>query len=229
MFAPVAAAAILNMAKNNEEMGEDVDEKETIKQVDKFYHCPECGYKSNRRFNRDKHMELIHKVPRLDKPPLYPDKVNYVIPEKKEAEVQTELPPAKLPKQDQIQSNPHQEFELSEKKKNESEVPEMVRESVKRKRPDTLNLEKKEEVKPEKKATWGRKMLQSALVGKKSQLPVLTVYYCGQCMSPNHHRYVQLSEGDAVLLIPICKHCNQLNLSFEKSVKAIESACSPSN
>ena len=43
-----------------------------------IFDCPVCTATFNRRFNRDRHVELIHKQPRPDLPPLYPDKLNQV-------------------------------------------------------------------------------------------------------------------------------------------------------
>ncbi len=44
-------------------------------QTDHEYVCDICKARFNRRYNRDRHVELTHKVPRPGKPPLYPTKL----------------------------------------------------------------------------------------------------------------------------------------------------------
>ena len=260
MFTAVASAAMLKNLKEKELEGEDVDEKETIKRGPKLYPCPQCGYKFNRRFNRDKHVELIHKIPRPERPPLYPQKVKYISekPEEKKKNQPAEPKPKEKMSAKPVESEEKKKSvepkektpELSksptlilppEKKKSpiKEEMPAKLEKQVRIFDPESMpqakrqkgDIEIKKEppaalpvLKPkpsdsEKKSPWGRKTFQKAIV-VQTQLPVLTVYYCGQCLSPRHHRYVQLPEKDAVLLVPICKKCNELNLSLEKSIKA---------
>ncbi|MCP4347242.1 MAG: hypothetical protein GY795_17155, partial [Desulfobacterales bacterium] len=61
-------------AKVNEEESKPVkvDEK---KKEEPVFECPICDGQFNRKYNRDRHMELIHKMPRPDLPPLFPDVV----------------------------------------------------------------------------------------------------------------------------------------------------------
>ena len=92
MFTPSAVAKMmmesrkLKEVETDQEMGEDVDEKETIKkshpelfppQETKEFPCHICHLVFNRKFNRDKHIELIHRIPRPERPPLYPTLVEY--------------------------------------------------------------------------------------------------------------------------------------------------------
>ena len=45
--------------------------KKTVQPSEKEFECDVCGHVFNRKFNRDRHVELIHKVPRPEKPSLY--------------------------------------------------------------------------------------------------------------------------------------------------------------
>ena len=59
-------------------------------QKPKPYGCTVCEVHFNKRFNRDRHMEVIHKVPRPAGPPLYPEMLKNIVP--------VQLIPAKKPK-----------------------------------------------------------------------------------------------------------------------------------
>ncbi len=48
--------------------------KQSKEMKDKTYFCEVCPATFNRKYNRDRHMELIHKVPRPVLPPLFPEK-----------------------------------------------------------------------------------------------------------------------------------------------------------
>jgi len=50
-----------------------LEAKKPVGDTDIIYKCKVCPAKFTRRFNRDRHMELVHKVARPEKPPLYPD------------------------------------------------------------------------------------------------------------------------------------------------------------
>ncbi|MCP4346438.1 MAG: hypothetical protein GY795_13030 [Desulfobacterales bacterium] len=44
-----------------------------MKKKEELFKCTVCNAEFSRRFNRDKHVETVHKIPRPDKPPLYPE------------------------------------------------------------------------------------------------------------------------------------------------------------
>ncbi|MCP4365511.1 MAG: hypothetical protein GY800_09475, partial [Planctomycetes bacterium] len=54
-----------------------------MKKEEPIFECPMCDHQFNCKYNRDRHMELIHKMPRPDLPPLFPNLV------KKSKETQT--------------------------------------------------------------------------------------------------------------------------------------------
>ncbi|MCP4345923.1 MAG: hypothetical protein GY795_10415, partial [Desulfobacterales bacterium] len=58
--------------EENESKPMKVDE---MKKEEPVFECPICDGQFNRKYNRDRHMELIHKMPRPDLPPLFPDVV----------------------------------------------------------------------------------------------------------------------------------------------------------
>ncbi len=76
MFTGIATAAML--AKKKEEP---------------VFECPVCYGRFNRKFNRDRHMELMHKMPRPDLPPLYPNILKKPVqkPEEPGKEVETPM------------------------------------------------------------------------------------------------------------------------------------------
>ncbi|MCP3668103.1 MAG: hypothetical protein GY696_37370 [Gammaproteobacteria bacterium] len=65
MFTGIGAVAEAFAARHNK----PVNKKETS-----FYVCEICPATFNRRYNRDRHMEHVHKVPRPNLPPLYLEK-----------------------------------------------------------------------------------------------------------------------------------------------------------
>ncbi len=68
----MAAAAMASTAskKKNKPSKENGDQKPEA--PTSYYVCEHCPAKFNRRYNRDRHVELVHKIPRLGKPPLFP-------------------------------------------------------------------------------------------------------------------------------------------------------------
>ncbi len=46
---------------------------DVMKKKEELFKCTVCNAEFSRRFNRDKHVETIHKIPRPDKPSLYPE------------------------------------------------------------------------------------------------------------------------------------------------------------
>lgn len=227
-----AAGALAQKALKNkiEKEGEDVDEKETIKKLqkpeNKHFLCPVCGNEFNRKFNRDKHMELIHKIPRPDAPPLYPGKVEYIVPvEVKSPKKEEKAKPEKKDVEEKVK--PEKEAEVEVMDTLPASAPEEKAPQIKRKRPDTLGLkpQKKPESSSLKKPVveakpWSKKELQAVIYNEKL-LPVLTIYYCGQCLSPKNHKYIELPDKDAVVIVPICKMCNNLNACIGQAVKDV--------
>ena len=87
MFSGLAVAAMVEMEKKRmenevEEVVSAVETEEVIEPIEKspndeVYECQVCLAQFNRRYNRDRHVELIHGVPRPGgRPPLFPNKVN---------------------------------------------------------------------------------------------------------------------------------------------------------
>ncbi len=80
MFTGIGAVAEAFAAKQSKEMNDKINETMTRK-FDKindkestYYVCKVCPTTFNRRYNRDRHMELVHKVPRPVLPPLFLEK-----------------------------------------------------------------------------------------------------------------------------------------------------------
>ncbi|MCP3668185.1 MAG: hypothetical protein GY696_37810, partial [Gammaproteobacteria bacterium] len=72
MISGMAAAAMASIAakKKNKPSKENGDQKPEA--PTSYYVCEHCPAMFNRRYNRDRHVELVHKMPRPGKPPLFP-------------------------------------------------------------------------------------------------------------------------------------------------------------
>jgi hypothetical protein len=80
MFTGIAVAEMMNKNKDPRYTADDEESSEEEMEVKKLFKCTICHARFTRRFNRDRHMELLHKVPRPDRPPLYPDVVTNAEP-----------------------------------------------------------------------------------------------------------------------------------------------------
>ena len=226
MFSPVAVAAIVSQ---KEEEGEDVDEKETIKKKfpekypekvpEKVYPCPECGFEFSRKFNRDKHMELIHKMPRPDLPPLYPEKVAYV--EKEEPMEQT-VPPLKRQekvfKKEDFQKAQEKKKELSTEEPMEQTVPALKRQErvfkkedfqkVQEKKKSPVPILPKPEAKPEKRKCAESSKVEEGEKKEKKTVHITKHIYRNMpeiCVHVSCDGQRTVTTSDKIVLVPICQ------------------------
>ncbi len=249
MFTGIATAAML--AKKKEEP---------------VFECPVCYGHFNRKFNRDRHMELMHKMPRPDLPPLYPNILKKPVqkPEesgkvKKSEEVKS---PTDVKKPEEVKTptdvkKPEEVKKPAMMKKSEKvqkadetmetnmeNIPPVLRKAIPEKKiqsrptkrcpqpacpakkvkfmkPEPKNneddsMETQPEPEPEPQVT--HLPIQNLLTGR-TNTQGLTVHFCGSCDYANKHRYIILSNGHALVMVPVCEKCNELNMTMAKTIQ----------
>ncbi len=102
MIGGMAAAAMTSIAakKKNKTSKENGDQKPEAPTSN--YVCEHCLAMFNRRYNRDRHVELVHKVPRPGKPPLFPK----IIKDKLKDERVKVVPPKRSHSADDLTPSP---------------------------------------------------------------------------------------------------------------------------
>jgi hypothetical protein len=234
MFAAVADAAFLvetQKAKKEEE-------------VEPIFNCPICVAKFGRRFNRDRHVELIHKIPRPDLPPLYPEKLNLkehtvdvpktpednvspILPKptKKIFKIQSEVTPV-LPKKKLTEGK----RSFSHTKKSSEAAPVLPKKKLAEGKRPSSDDDDYDEL-PAKKVHCPQDLpvtqvpIQHEIPLSRTMMPMISLHYCGTCDYPKKHRFVQLSNGHAVVIVPLCEECKELNLAITTVVKDVKTRC----
>ena len=214
-------------------------------------------------------MEVVHKVPRPDRPPLYPDMLENATPilkppraeslipfpdeapkksvekpqeppakksmvEKSDGKVspsatkktkpmvdKPDVPPSKKPKVDKPDDA------VPTAKKSKFEKPDVPLEPP----PKKSKVEKPDDaVPPTKKETECPEdgdlqvvqlPIQTEITGR-SMANTLAIYFCGTCAYPNKHRYILLSNGEAIVMVPICQKCNKLNMTLSTTIRKFD-------
>ncbi len=235
MFSAMAAAALVEKKKALEKNKEEP-----------IFECPICDGQFNRKYNRDRHMELIHKKPRPNLPPLFPELVNKDSTQKSE---ETRKPEESKKSEEMKQTMKTEEKSEEKKKPKVPKKPEAKSEETmeadKENIPPTIQEEKfcskptkicPESCHPIKKAKIVKEdsmdtnpppnqsnpqvaklPIQDVFIGRNA-IPSLSVHFCGTCSYPNKHRYILLSNGGALVIIPVCEKCNDFNMRLSKTV-----------
>jgi len=248
---PIAAAAYAEMKKSADKKKATMKkEEDTTKKEEPVFQCTVCSALFNRKFNRDRHMELIHKIQRPDGPPLYPNVIKKVeepqpIETENSADDQSEdsnQNQSEDSMQMNIETEPVKDFEKPsvEAKKPEKEYSHPTRISpssgrivkkAKRVIPvDAAAKKQEEDAKMEMCAddsipSTDPKVIQlplQAAARGNTLTPTMTVHFCGSCNYANKHRYIMLANGHALVMVPICERCNELNLTLSKTVQEFQ-------
>ena len=204
------------LKETDQEIGEDVDEKEIIKknnpelfpQQTKEFPCHICHLVFNRKFNRDKHIELIHRIPRPERPPLYPKLVEY----QEEPVIRPKDLPPTIERQEPIYDIP---------------IPVPNPEKKKEKKKEQKNIEKKEE--RTEKASPAKKVKKTEKVESEEKTPALKKEKKKKTECPMETddeqnlniivfddleggRLVKFSDYDGPIVLPFCSNCENVNI-----------------
>ena len=230
MFTIPAVAAAVEQQKK---IIKSTDDEAVVKPM---FSCPVCDITFNRRFNRDRHVEGVHKLP---KPAHVPIKVGRKPgvkklgkkPEEQVPKEEVEKPSVTQP--EKIPGDQSDKPPILPEKTLEMEI--TVEEEVPKKEPiEKDHDEKKVAMKrpadplpatPAKKPTQPEDLpvtklpIQHIINFGKSMMPAVTIQYCGMCEYPKKHKVIHLSTGHAMVVIPLCKNCKELNLAVTDVVK----------
>ncbi len=171
------------------------------KPADPTFDCKICAAEFTRRFNRDRHMELIHKIPRPDLPPLYPEVLKNATPVLEPPKAESLIPIGSPPMKPS-------EFSASQPAMKKPKTEEVKEEPRKNYPPEAnlavTNLPINHEVTP------------------RRLMPTMTIHFCGLCDYPNRHRYIMMNNGHAVVMVPVCQTCNKLNIALSKTLRQVQ-------
>ncbi len=235
MFSGIATAALVKKMKVTE-----------TKKGELIFECPMCDHQFNRKYNRDRHMELIHKLPRPDLPHLFPNLVKKSKETQTSEEMKNELLKAEenLKSEESMESEENQkseEFKKFEETKKYEEIFEAAAMDTDKEgiSPDEehsrltkicpksgrvvkkarMNKESKKKPLPTPKGAEIVKLpIQNVLI-RRNAVPCMSVHFCGTCPYFNKHRYIMLSNESALVLVPVCEKCSKLNMSLSKTVQ----------
>ena len=216
-----------------------------LREEERTFPCNICDKIFSRKYNRDKHMELVHKVPRPDHPPLFPEILKKATEEKKtdsqKKPVEKNDPENKSePAKKSLEKNTDLQKKPTEKKLGPENKPEPAKNTaeknpqkklkkiVSEKKPvKTVSLKRPTNESPDSPAKKVKLAYQNGdvkeiLLDNETKSRPICMQYCGNCGDVNKHKYVIAIVNDNLTLAPICVKCNELNITFYKPLLAFQ-------
>lgn len=243
MFGGIALAAAKKRKLEMEKVVKhsEPDERKIPKESDPEpdFPCLVCPSHFNRKFNRDRHMEVMHKVPRQMLRVRKTPKPAVAMPEDNtQKEVQTDETRMEVPTIDDtpplmiVEEDTNEEPWIGKQPSEPHTSPVETEVTPKTVRKPTLEIQtikttKFKETSTDKASTNICSTSQAKLVKipidngmyGPNMTPSLTIHFCGKCDYPTKHKYCILSNGHAVLMVPTCDKCKELNLLISKTVQ----------